>query len=196
MSLEYSAISEKRIELLKSVGFSLVRETIRFEWQDTQAEILPSTRLIFRSLDEVGEDAFVNAIALASSQTLDRSIKEDQSRLGLQQEAVERFNKMKALKYKLAWWQLAYIPNGSLVGLIMPAENDGGATIAFIGVLSEHRGQGYGNDLLQQGILTHKNDDARRIRTDVDINNQPSIRTFQRAGYKQFSSRQEYLYVK
>ncbi|MDF5723365.1 MAG: hypothetical protein PUP91_23415 [Rhizonema sp. PD37] len=61
---------------------------------------------------------------------------------------------MKAFKYKPEWWQLAYTQDGSLVGLIMPVENDIGPTIGYIGVISEYRGQGYVNDLLAQGTLT------------------------------------------
>ncbi|MBW4570737.1 MAG: hypothetical protein KME31_22750 [Tolypothrix carrinoi HA7290-LM1] len=49
----------KRIELFEHFGFSLSRETIRFEWKDIQTEIASSNRLMFRSLDQVGDDAFI-----------------------------------------------------------------------------------------------------------------------------------------
>lgn len=101
---------------------------------------------------------------------------------------------MKALKYKPTWWQLAYTPHGTLCGLIMPAENDGGPIIAFIGVVPEHRGKGYVNDLLVQGTLTHSSKVAVRIRSDADIDNAPMISAFRRAGYRQFASRREYHY--
>lgn len=74
---EYSTFPEKRIELLENFGFSLIRETIRFEWKNTQTQIEPSNRLTLRSLNEVGEDAFINAIMQVSLQTLDRSILHD-----------------------------------------------------------------------------------------------------------------------
>ncbi|KAB8315656.1 GNAT family N-acetyltransferase [Tolypothrix campylonemoides VB511288] len=190
----YSTHLEKRIDLLEKFGFSLKRETIRFEWKDTQTQITPSNRLTFRSLNEVGEDAFIHAMMQVSSQTRDRSILHEQARLGLEQEALERFHKSKAFKYKPTWWQLAYTQDGTLVGLIMPAENDGGPIIACIGVVPEYRGQGYVNDLLQQGTLTLKSNGAVRIRSDADVNNAAMVRAFQRAGYRQFVSRREYCY--
>ncbi|NMF62752.1 GNAT family N-acetyltransferase [Brasilonema octagenarum UFV-E1] len=190
----YSTYLEKRIELLEKFGFSLNRETIRFEWKDTQTQITLSNRLTFRSLNQVGEDAFIHGIMQVSSQTLDRSILHDQAKLGLEQEALERFHTSKALKYNPTWWQLAYTQDETLVGLIMPAENDGGAIIGFIGVVPEHRGQGYVNDLLQQGTLTLKSNGAVRIRSDADTVNVPMVHAFQRAGYRQFASRREYRY--
>ncbi|BAY49722.1 GCN5-related N-acetyltransferase [Scytonema sp. HK-05] len=189
-----SRFLEERIDLLENFGFSLKRETIRFEWKDTQTQITPSNRLTFRSLNEVGEDAFIHAMMQVSSQTRDRSILHEQATLGLEQEALERFHKSKAFKYKPTWWQLAYTQDGTLVGLIMPAENDGGPIIACIGVVPEHRGQGYVNDLLQQGTLTLKSNGAVRIRSDADVNNAAMVRAFQRAGYRQFVSRREYCY--
>jgi RimJ/RimL family protein N-acetyltransferase len=185
---------QKRIELFEHFGFTLKSETIRFEWKDTQTQIVPSNRLTFRSLEQVGEDAFIDAIIQVSSQTLDRSISKDQVKLGQEQEARERFKLFKAFNYQSAWWQLAYTNEESLVGLILPAENDGGAIIGYIGVVPEHRGKGYVNDLLNQGTLTLKSNDARRIRADTDSSNTPMIRAFKRAGYKQFASRRQYHY--
>lgn len=185
---------QKRIEVFEHFGFLLKRETIRFEWKDIQTQTVPSNRLNFRSLDKVGEDTFINAIAQVSSQTLDSSILHHQTRLGSQQEATERFNLLKAFKYQPTWWQLAYTHEEILVGLIMPIENDGGATIGYIGVIPEHRGKGYVNDLLNQGTLTLKSNGAARIRSDADINNAPMIRAFQHARYKQFASRRQYYY--
>jgi ribosomal protein S18 acetylase RimI-like enzyme len=184
----------KRIEVFENFGFSLSRETIRFEWKDIQTEIASSNQLTFRSLDQVGDDAFIQAIAKVSSQTLDRSILQNQARLGEKQYALEQFNMLKAFKYQPTWWQLAYNFEETLIGLIMPTENDGGATIGYIGVVPEHRGKGYVNDLIIQGTLILKSNGAARIRADADINNAPMIRAFQRAGYRQFASRRQYHY--
>ncbi|NMG09835.1 GNAT family N-acetyltransferase [Brasilonema sp. UFV-L1] len=112
-----SRFLEERLELLRNFGFSLKRETIRFEWRDTQTQIAPSNRLTFRSLDEVGEDAFIKAIMQVSSQSLDRSISYDRAKLGPEQDAVEHFHLLKSLKYKPTWWQLAYSEDDTLVGL-------------------------------------------------------------------------------
>ena len=65
---------EKRAGLLESVGFSLKRETDRFEWRGGGGPAVPD-RLVFRTLEEVGDDAFVDAMGRVSEGTLDREIR-------------------------------------------------------------------------------------------------------------------------
>ncbi|MBD2777487.1 GNAT family N-acetyltransferase [Iningainema tapete] len=190
-----STYTEQRIEVMEKFGFSLLRETHRFEWQETQTQIALSQRLVFRTLEDVGEDVFINTLMRVSENSLDRILQQETEKLGLERYAVEKFKTLKAFKYKPTWWQLAYTQDGSVVGLIMTAENDGGPIIGYIGVIPEYRGQGYVNDLLAQGTLSLKADGALRVRADTDINNTPMILAFQRAGYKQFALRREYRLV-
>ncbi|BAZ16993.1 GCN5-related N-acetyltransferase [Calothrix sp. NIES-4071] len=180
------------IELLEQFGFSLIRETCRFELQATTQEIMPSKRLLFRTLDDVGEDTFIDAIECVSSGSLDRTIKQEMEEMGAFEYADEYFKRMKALKYKSTWWQLAYTLDKALVGLVMPAENDGGAIIGYLGVVPEQRGYGYAKELLAQATQTLLSDGATRIRSDADVNNIPMVAAFGRAGYNQFALRKEY----
>jgi ribosomal protein S18 acetylase RimI-like enzyme len=53
-----------------------------------------------------------------------------------------------------AWWQLAYAPEGELIGLVMPAEPPGFLTVFYVGVVPGMRGQGYVEDLLTAGTAT------------------------------------------
>ncbi|OKH48912.1 hypothetical protein NIES2101_21495 [Calothrix sp. HK-06] len=187
-----SSNSRVRIELLEQFRFSLIRETCRFELQPTMLEIMPSKRLLFRALDDVSEDTFIDAILCVSSDSLDRIIKQEMEELGAFEYANECFKRMKAFKYKSTWWQLAYTSDGVLVGLVMPAENDGRAIIGYLGVVPEQRGHGYANELLTQGTQTLLSDGATRIRSDADVNNIPMVAAFRRAGYNQFALRKEY----
>lgn len=181
-----------RIQLLERLGFSLMRETYRFELQALPTKIQLSERLIFRSLDDVGEDVFINTMICVSSNSLDRTIQQEMEELGAVRYARRHFKTMKAYKYKSTWWQLAYTPDGTVAGLIMPAQNDGGPIIGYIGVVPEQRGQGYVNDLLAQGTFTLLADGAARVRADTDVNNTPMVDAFERVGYKQFALRREY----
>jgi len=184
-----STFAAQRLEVIEQSGFEFTRETRRFEW--LMNEIIPSQRLVFRSLDDVGEDAFIDAMMRVSENTLDRLLQRQIDTVGLAQSVIEQFQLLQAFKYKSSWWQLAYNQTG-VVGLIMPAENDGGAIIGYIGVIPEYRGQGYVHDLLAQGTVTLKAAGARRVRADTDVNNAPMVSAFQKAGYHQFASRQEY----
>ena len=110
---------EKRIELLERAGFALKRETSRFEWRG-EPPSMPG-RLAFRTLGEVGEEAFVDAMARVSEGTLDREIQDERERMGAENAARDFFEWSGKLEYDASWWQLAYTPGKDLLGLVMPA---------------------------------------------------------------------------
>src|SRR5215210_2549749 len=186
---------EKRIQLLKDVGFSLRRETSRFEWHGTEALSEPG-RLSFRTLEEVGEEPFVEAMARVSEGTLDREIAEERQRIGAREAAQEFFDDAKGVKHDPSWWQLAYAPDEEQVGLVMPAEPPGFLTIFYVGVVPEMRGRGYVDDLLAAGtatLLEARNRDENPLIADTDIANGPMAAAFERAGWSRFAGRGEYI---
>jgi len=186
--------AERRIEILENVGFSLRRETSRFERREPEPPA-GGGRLTFRTLAEVGENPFVEAIATVSEGTLDREIREEGQRLGAQQAAREFFEDAQRVTDDTSWWRLAFAPNGELAGLVMPAEPPGFLTIFYVGVTPEMRGRGYVNELLAAGTATlleagRKNDQP--LIADTDISNAPMAAAFERAGWTRFAGRQEY----
>jgi RimJ/RimL family protein N-acetyltransferase/predicted N-acetyltransferase YhbS len=186
---------EKRIELLESAGFAFRRETGRFEWRREEPPGVP-TRLSFRSLEEVGEDAFVEAMREVSEGTLDREIRSERERLGAQRAAREFFEDARKVKHDPAWWRLAYARDGELVGLVMPAEPPGFLTIFYVGVVPRMRGQGYIDDLLAAGtasLLEALGQDKEPLLADTDVANAPMADAFERAGWARFAGRREYV---
>ncbi len=181
---------DRCIAVLEDTGFSLRRESYRFEWRPP-TDISPSKRLQSRTLNEVGETVFVDAILRVSEGALDRALQSEQRKLTPVEAAKERFDVSKGLKYEPTWWQLAY-QEGDLVGLVMPAENDGGPIIAYVGIVPEHRGRGYIDDVLAQGTRVLASAGAPRIRADTDTRNFPMVAAFRRAGYRQFAMRMMY----
>lgn len=81
------------------------------------------------------------------------------------------------------WWRVAYTHQGEPVGFQAPAHNPNDPIVGFVGVLPEHRGQGYGYDLLVE--RTHQLHDAGadRIAAATDHGNKPMAAAFARAGY-------------
>jgi RimJ/RimL family protein N-acetyltransferase len=156
------------------------------------APLVVSDRLVFRPLYDVGETAFIDAIQRVTVGTLDRGLRGDRERLGPARAAREEFASAQAMRYEPTWWQLAYTHGGALVGLVMPAENDGGPIIYYIGVVPEYRGQGYVDDLLTQGTTVLQEAGATRIVADTDKVNVPMARAFERAGYRRFLTRMAY----
>ena len=188
---------EKRVELLRSVGFAFRRETGRFEWQGGEPTAEPG-RLSFRTLEEVGDEAFVGAMRKVSEGTLDREIREEREKLGPQEAAHEFFEDAQRVKHEPSWWQLAYTRSeGDLVGLVMPAEPPAFLTVFYVGVVPEMRGQGYVDDLLAAGTATllaarAEGGNEKPLLADTDVANAPMAAAFERAGWARFAGRREY----
>jgi GNAT superfamily N-acetyltransferase len=189
---------EKRVELLGRVGFALGRETDRLQWDGVEPPTA-SGRLSFRTLEETGEDAFVDAMRRVSEGTLDREIRGERERLGPQGAAQDFFEDARRVKHGPSWWRLAYEGrSGNLVGLVMPAQPPGFLTLFYVGVVPEMRGRGYVDDLLAAGTATLL--DARAeggtekpLRADTDVANAPMAAAFGRAGWTRFAGRREYV---
>jgi predicted N-acetyltransferase YhbS/RimJ/RimL family protein N-acetyltransferase len=188
---------EQRTELLESVGFAFRRETGRFEWRGGEPPAVP-WRLSFRTLEEIGEDAFVEAMRIVSEGTLDREIQGERERLGAERAAREFFEDARKVEHEPSWWRLAYTPEEELVGLVMPAEPPGFLTIFYVGVVPGMRGQGYIDDLLADGTATllgvrRRDGNEKPLRADTDVTNGPMAAAFERAGWARFARRREYV---
>lgn len=196
MRPQFQRYPEKRVELLESVGFAFRRETGRFEWRGGEPPAVPG-RLSFRTLGEVGDEAFVDAMRRVSEGTLDREIREERERLGPQEAARGFFEDAQRVKYEPSWWRLAYAPSGELVGLVMPAAPPAFLTVFYVGVVPGMRGRGYIDDLLAAGTATllearARNEDERPLQADTDVANAPMAAAFERSGWARFAGRREY----
>jgi ribosomal protein S18 acetylase RimI-like enzyme len=81
------------------------------------------------------------------------------------------------------WWRLGHDAAGRPVGIVVPARNHASPVIAYVGVLPEARGHGYGYDLLVEGTHLLVAEGAERIGADTDVTNRPMAAAFVRAGY-------------
>ena len=82
-------------------------------------------------------------------------------------------------------WLLGELPTGEPVGFV--AVSDFGepdtVTIAYIGVLPAHRGNGYIDDLLLAGTAAAQGRGFTSMLSDVDTLNTPTIAAMERAGH-------------
>lgn len=192
MQPQFQHRPEKRIGLLEDVGFALRRETDRFQWRGEEPPAI-SDRLFFRTLEAVGEDAFVKAMRRVSEGTLDREIREER-------EARPAKGGARMVRHDPSWWRLAYDGrSGDLAGLVMPAEPPGFLTILYVGVVPEMRGRGYADDLLATGTVSllgarAEGGTEKPLRADTDVANAPmAAAAFGRAGWARFAGRREYV---
>jgi ribosomal protein S18 acetylase RimI-like enzyme len=184
----------QRAALLESQGFRVDREMHRFEFHMGEAE-LPSfdeRGLVFRSLIEVGEEAFKAAVFRVSEGSLDRRRLVKRQQLGPEAETQDTFGQLKSMEYDPAWWELAFTTDDRLAGLVMPMGAPSAATIGYIGVAPEMRGKGYGEVLLVRGTATLLKTGAPIVRGETDVVNRPMAKVFRSVGYRQFATRREF----
>ena len=169
-----------------------MHEKIPFQWEEPQPLVQTPDRLIFKSLTEVGMEAFVTAVGQAMTGSLDRSDQKKVHEHGAEQaaaqflaEAADDFN------YKLEWWQLAYDHQEHLVGFVQPVlfrdcSKNGleEGTLYYIGVVPEQRGNHYIYDLLLRSTYILQKVGVWRIYCDTDVLNRPMIQAFEKVGYQ------------
>jgi RimJ/RimL family protein N-acetyltransferase len=186
---------DSRIGALEQTGARLFVERLRLQWSDGAPVPRPSGRLRFRPADD--REELVSLMAQVLTGTLDAHSRRDLQRAcaatpgdaaaSAQRVAADQYDH-EFLSYDSPrdWWQIATRPGGEPVGFVIPARNSYHAIIAYVGVLPEHRGRGYIDDLLAEGTRILAAQGVPRIRAATDLGNVPMARAFQRAHYENF----------
>jgi len=181
---------EARIALLEATGYELVRDGLRWLLADPPA-VAEDGPLSFRTLSEVGEGAFVDAIAATFAGTPDAELTLDVERHGAGEAARRYLEDHKALEHRPEWFELGYAGD-DLAGVIMGARNPTSAVIAYVGVVPEQRGRGLAAALVRRGTWRLAAAGATEVRGDCDRDNVPMARAFERAGYTRFARRRAF----
>jgi ribosomal protein S18 acetylase RimI-like enzyme len=79
--------------------------------------------------------------------------------------------------------RLAYNPAGRCVGITVPGLRPWGADISYVGVLPEHRGNGYADELLLEAGHLLVDGGGTEIVAATDVSNTPMAAAFARCGY-------------
>ena len=143
----------ERVRLFDDIGMELFQEKEGFTWRNSGAPIPSPGRLHFATVLETGRDRYQDVMARAGRDTLDRN---DRWYRDHMDEAHWAAQMMEYLQEEDAQsWLVAADAAGDPVGMVAVSTFDPGvATITFIGVVPEHRGHGYGHDLLQAAHLS------------------------------------------
>ncbi|TMR98499.1 GNAT family N-acetyltransferase [Nonomuraea basaltis] len=176
-----------RWEAAGRAGLTEELERLRYEW--TADEPVPESpdRLVFHGDDD--DEAFVAAFRRVAEGTLDYSTRQALVTMDPEAQAREDVNDYKSMPGDRSWWRLAYAKDGDLVGVALPSANNGGPVVGYLGVVPEHRGHGYVDDLLAEITRFHAERGVQRIAADTDMGNAPMARAFERAGYRNFAIR-------
>ena len=169
-----------------------VYQKVDFIWDEPQPLIEVPRRLTFRPVETAEDERrFLGAVTAVLHGSLDRGDQHAVATQGLKTAARSYLDPFPIFVFERRWWHLAYDTDGDLVGFTQPVtyvgtDRDGlvEATIHYIGVLPEHRGHRYIDDLLRHTTRTLQEVGVWRIYTDTGTLNTPMIAAFERAGYR------------
>ncbi|MFF9915279.1 GNAT family N-acetyltransferase [Streptomyces sp. NPDC013457] len=184
---ETRARLETLFGVLEASGARPLVERLRLEWLPGTPVPEQTGRLEFRPVRD--REDLVALMTPVMEGTLDAHGQADLASGLTPREAAEQHYDEEFAHYASPreWWQVAQLPEtGEPVGFVVPARNNYNHTIAYIGVLPAHRGQGYIDDILAEGTRILAAQDVPRIRAATDLGNVPMARAFARTGYATF----------
>ncbi|NRQ33541.1 GNAT family N-acetyltransferase [Nonomuraea sp. NN258] len=177
-----------RQEAVGRAGLTDELERLRYEWTAAESPLpKPPGRLVFRGDDD--DETFVHAFARVAQGTLDHHTRQALATMEPLEQAREDVADNRAMPGDRSWWRLAFTQDGDLVGVALPSANSAGPVVGYIGVVPEHRGRGYVDELLAEITRFHAERGVQRIAADTDSGNVPMARAFERAGYRNFAIR-------
>lgn len=174
------------LTVLEKAGFQLIQEKNCYLLTEISNVNDDNRPLVFKTLDAVGEDRFINAIMQVTVKTLDRADQSDIDHEGAEQAARDYFNLLKSIDDNPEHWVLAYDTDHHLLGLVVAqvlSEKTG--CINYIGVVPEFRGHNYSKDLILKATTLLRNiTSIKRIIADIDAENFPLERTLVAFNYQ------------
>lgn len=171
-----------------AAGLTEELERLRFAWHRAAGVPSPSARLEFRH--DADDEVFADLFRRTLTGTLDTTTRRAADAAGddAQARADVAFYRDR-MRGERDWWLVA-CHQGEPVGFGIPSRNTDVPVVGYIGVLPEHRGHGYIDDILAETtrVLADKAG-AAVIHADTDVANRPMAAAFERAGYVNFARR-------
>ena len=173
---------ERWRSVLVDAGFVLFQEKVGFVWTDDGAVLLPAERLGFRSIADVGLDAYAAAMGSVIRGTLDRNDRYYLEACGPDGWGREMVGALEPGGEP--GWLLAHEADGALAGYVaVGGFEESVGTIVHIGVAPERRGRGYVDELLRAANHAARQLGFRSMLSDVDVLNAPMVAAMERNGH-------------
>jgi ribosomal protein S18 acetylase RimI-like enzyme len=174
-----AAVEDRRM-VARLAGLRFLVERVELRWPAEPGAALPPRpgRLTF---GPVGDDAELLAVVGGTLDgTLDAHARRDVARDGVAAAARAILDELPGPRSLV---RLAYDRAGSCVGITVPGLRPWGADISYVGVLPEHRGNGYADELLLEASHLLVEGGATEIVAATDVGNAPMAAAFARCGY-------------
>ena len=175
---------DERRRFAEASGFALFQEKHGHYWRDDGGPMPEPQRLRIRTLTEVGRDAYRAVMARSSAvDSLDRNDRYYYGLSGPDAWAGEMIGFLEDGDEDS--WLYAETQKGEPVGFAALGTWNEGATgtIVHIGVVPEHRGRGYVNELLRAVNVEARRRGFTAILSDVDVENGAMSAALTRAGH-------------
>ncbi|MFF6784935.1 GNAT family N-acetyltransferase [Streptomyces sp. NPDC012510] len=178
-----------RQEASRRAGLIVPLERLRYEWTSENGMPAPSNRLRFRP--EPDDEVFTDLFRRVLEGTLDVNSRTEAEMMGADAQArADLAFYRDTMQGERSWWRIAETPRGEPVGFALPSRNTTSHVVGYLGVLPQHRGHGYVDDLLAEITrLLSEEAGADLIRADTDLPNRPMAAAFERIGYRNFARR-------
>ena len=160
----------RRIHLFEALGFELFQEKHGYLWVDRGEPL--DVDLETRSLEEVGDDAYAATFSGVPSRGLDRNDNYYYAATGPESWARVMMSALGPEDRTTCFIGFEGSQAIGMVGLSAFDEEETG-TIAYIGVLPDYRGRGFGRRLLMAATAAARQRGFKQILSDVDVLNTP-----------------------
>ncbi|NJP93203.1 GNAT family N-acetyltransferase [Nonomuraea sp. FMUSA5-5] len=167
-------------EALLEAGFVMEVERLLLEWVAVGGVPDDPGRLTYRPARRMDPAEVIDLLVRISHGSLDHDTQVELATSGAEHEARWMYDDLMNRKAKPGWFVIGYLGE-SPVGLVAPDDH----SIAYIGVVPEHRGHGYVDDLLARGTRTLAEAGLQRVVAATDVANVPTANAFLRAGYSE-----------
>ena len=169
--------------LLDSLGFDLFIEKQGFSWADDGSRMGLPARLTFRTVEEVGIDAYRDVMARCGDGSLDRNDRYYWDGCGPENWARQMTEYLVDTDRNM--WLIGYTGNEPVGYVAVGSNENWGSTINHIGVVPDHRGNGYIDDLIAAGTVAAREQGITTMLSDVDVENTPMMDAMRRAGHRE-----------
>jgi GNAT superfamily N-acetyltransferase len=171
----------------QSADLTVEGERLRYEWTPDAGLEPSSLRLLFSP--DPDDNVFLDAFQRVAVGSLDQETRRDLISIGPEHHARKTLACNRRMPGNRAWWRVAHLADGTLVGFTIPSANEDNPVIGYLGVVPELRGHGYAGELLAEATRILSAEGAKRIRADTDTTNRPMAAAFERARYQNFGVR-------
>lgn len=169
-----------RTAAVEATGLTERIERLSYAWT-TGASLPPrSSRVTFTSADDQG---FLDVFQVVAQGSLDLLTIQTLADMGPQAQAADDLEFYLSLPGNRDSWRIAFDATGHRIGFIIPSRSAYDASVSYLGVEPDYRGQGYVNDFLAEITHTHVAAGATKITGTTDTTNAPMAAAFLRGGY-------------